>query len=161
MLDEYGLRLLAEIGIDVYLPRAVAGGQPASHAPTNAQAPALPEAAIRHDSVAASAILIVGHESAPARFLTDLQRACRLAGLSARTGACGVETIADARGLIVLGERLARDLGAAMPAQRQNEIAWVVAGAATTLVADAAAKQALWGEIKRLARQFARASRTD
>ncbi|MCB1571249.1 MAG: hypothetical protein KDI72_09475, partial [Xanthomonadales bacterium] len=65
------------------------------------------------------------------------------------------------RGLIVLGERLARELGAALPAQRQNEIAWVVAAAATTLAGDAAAKQALWGEIKRLARQFARAARSD
>ena len=159
MLDEYGLRLLAEIGVEVYLPRARAGGQPAGDAA--ATAPALLEAASRRDPVAASDILILGDEDAPPRFLADLQRACRLTGLAVQTSHADVGAIAGARGLIVLGERLARELGAALPAQRQNEIAWVVAVAATTLAADAAAKQALWGEIKRLARQFARAARSD
>ena len=159
MLDEYGLRLLAEIGVEVYLPRAIAGGQAASD-PT-APAPTLPETATGHDPVAASDILILGHEDAPPRFLADLQRACRLTGLAVQTSHADVGAIADVRGLIVLGERLARELGAALPAQRQNEIAWVVAAAATTLAGDAAAKQALWGEIKRLARQFARAARSD
>ena len=159
MLDEYGLRLLAEIGVEVYLPRAIAGAQPASD-PT-APAPALAGTAAAHAPVAASDILIVGHEAAPPRFLADLLRACRLAGLAVQGSHAGVGEIADARGLIVLGERLARELGAALPAQRQNEIAWVVAAAATTLAGDAAAKQALWGEIKRLARQFARAARSD
>ncbi|SFN09464.1 hypothetical protein [Dokdonella immobilis] len=161
MLDEYGLRLLAEIGVDVYLPRAAARVQPASDATAPAPAPALSDATSRQGADAPTDILIIGHESAPTRFLADLQRACRLAGLAVQTSHADVGAIADARGLIVLGERLARDLGAALPAQRQNEIAWVVAGAAPTLVGEAAAKQALWGEIKRLARQFPRARHPD
>lgn len=161
MLDEYGLRLLTEMGVDVYLPRPTASARPAAD-------PAAPTTAAPAASVGASQlppdpfdILIVGHESAPARFLADLQRSCRLAGLAVQSRHSGVDAIADARGLIVLGERLARELGAALPAQRQNEIAWVVAAAAPTLAGDAAAKRALWGEIKRLARQFARAARSD
>lgn len=161
MLDEYGLRLLAEIGVDVYLPRPIAGGRPASDAPAIASAPAMPEATSRPGAVARTDILIIGHEGAPPRFLADLQRACRLAGLAVQISHADVSAVADARGLIVLGERLARDLGAALPSQRQNEIAWVVASAATTLAGEAAAKQALWGEIKRLARQLPRSRRPD
>lgn len=157
MLDEYGVQLLAEMGIEVYLPRAAhagaAGGDaPAAGGPSSppAVAATAPMAPVR---ATGAGILILGHEAAPPRLLADLVRALRLLDLDAAPGAFQTEaSIAAARGLIVLGEALARQLGAGMPAQRQNEIAWIVTAGPAALAGNAAAKQALWGEIKRLAR---------
>ncbi len=158
MLDEYGMQLLAEMGIDVYLPRATHAGLASGDAPA-ASEPSSPPAATgtAHAPAARAAnagILILGHEAAPPRLLADLVRALRLLNLDAAPGEFQSEaSIAAARGLLVLGEALARQLGAGMPAQRQNEIAWIVTAAPAQLACNAAAKQALWGEIKRLARQ--------
>jgi hypothetical protein len=89
--------------------------------------------------------------------LADLLRSIRLAGLDvAPCDANSVASIARARGLIVLGEKRARELGASLPAQRQNAVDWVVVAAADELGGDAAAKRALWGEIKRLSRSAGR-----
>ena len=66
------------------------------------------------------------------------------------------ESIAAAHSLIVLGQSLARSLGAEMPAQRQNEISWIISHEPKVLAQSADAKRALWGEIKRLARSRSR-----
>ena len=156
MLDEYGLRLLAEIGIDVYVPRArrlEAGAPELPAAAARAPESSAGDPGPRPVAICASAdILIVGHEALPQRLLADFQRGARLAGLDLATvGALPSQSVAGARGLIVFGEALARELGSAMPAQRQNEIVWVVVADPAGL-ARSAAKQALWGEIKRLSR---------
>lgn len=163
MLDEYGLQLLAEMGIDVYLPRVSDTGLAERAAP--AQEP--PSALSAKDSgpvptsrAASAGILILGHETAPARMLADVRRALRVLGVDAEPGDVRAEaSIATARGLLVFGEALARELGAGMPAQRQNELIWIVSAGPRTLARDATAKQALWGEIKRLARQTGTACR--
>ena len=166
MLDEYGLQLLAEMGIDIYLPRVAHAGQsggeaPAAREPSSAAA-ATGAAHAPAARSASAAILILGHEAAPPRLLADLVRALRLLKLDAAPGELQAEaSIAAARGLLVLGEALARQLGAGMPAQRQNEIAWVVTAVPAQLARNAAAKQALWGEIKRLARQSGATRRRD
>lgn len=166
MLDDYGLRLLAEMGIDVYLPRNDADRRSHAEGPaSNANRTSIVDAA--EAAVVAAArgdssprfhdILLFGHEHAPAAMLADLLRSIRLAGLDvAPCDANSVASIARARGLIVLGEKRARELGASLPAQRQNAVDWVVVAAADELGGDAAAKRALWGEIKRLSRSAGR-----
>src|SRR5690606_7150802 len=68
------------------------------------------------------------------RLLGDLLRGLRMAGLDAAIAdMIQLETIAAARGLLILGETLVRALGAEIPAQRQNEMAWIISSEATVL----------------------------
>jgi hypothetical protein len=161
MLDDYSLRLLAEIGVDVYVPRAAAAIVAADDsvlAPSAGSQAALAAAAGEHPPLAMPAgqscdLLILCNQGAGDRLLADLLRGVRMAGLDAAIADAGHSAgIALARGLLVLGESLARTLGAEMPAQRQNEIAWIVTHEPATLAQSADAKRALWGEIKRLSR---------
>lgn len=163
MLDDYSLRLLAEIGIDVYVPRAEAATvvdntvvdvparsdlSPGSGAGASAVAQA-PQT----KGVATAGFLIVCAQDRDSRLPADLLRCLRMAGLDAAIANGGqIESIAAAHGLLILGESLARTLGADMPAQRQNEIAWIVSNEPAVLAKSATAKRALWGEIKRLSR---------
>lgn len=163
MLDDYSLRLLAEIGIDVYVPRAEAAAlarMPIADAPARSDVqPGSAAGAFavkrvpRTDAAATAGILIVCEQHRDSRLPADLLRCLRMAGLDAAIADAGqVESISAAHGLLILGESLARTLGADMPAQRQNEIAWVVSNEPAVLAQSATAKRALWGEIKRLAR---------
>lgn len=148
MLDEYGLRLLAEIGVDVYAPRSAA-------APAAASADQAVKAAMAESTVAGrdADVLILGSKAGSSRLLGDLQRAFRFAGLRAGLAAAGDDAVLnDASSLVVLGESLARELGARMPAQRHKAINWIITSEPQALAASAAAKQGLWGEIKRLSR---------
>ena len=160
MLDDYSLRLLAEIGIDVYVPRtASASGhdEPTSVANSFA-AGASTATAFPHGSAESAGILILCGPSDDGRLRQDLLRALRMARLDAAIAdAATPAAIAGARGLVVLGEALARRIGADLPAQRQNEIVWVVARELPALSQDAGAKRALWGEFKRLSRSLATA----
>ncbi|MGB0135020.1 hypothetical protein [Dokdonella sp.] len=152
MLDEYGLRLLSEIGVDVYAPRVAAAPTPAG----SGQVAEFDVAESRHQSAARSAeVLILGSAAATSRMLADLQRAFRVAGL--RVGVADARddaSLADARSLVVLGESLARELGARMPAQQHKAINWIITSEPQALAASASAKQGLWGEIKRLSRSL-------
>jgi hypothetical protein len=156
MLDDHGLRLLAEMGIEVYLPRVAPPTRTAEAAnmTPGPVATASGDAASRAPQSAPSAdFLVLGHEAAPKSMLADLLRAARLAGLDVAPGDVkSLDSMAHVRGLIVLGETLARDLGASLPAQRQQGIDWVVTSTPAQLACSAAARRALWGEIKRLAR---------
>jgi hypothetical protein len=165
MFDEYSLRLLAEIGIDVYLPRAErdpiaapVAVEPGVAAPANRHdlAGSMPASADAAAAVVAADVLILCAGREPAKLLADLLRALRAANLIGALGDIDdVEAAAAARGLVVLGESLARQLGAGLSAQRQNAIAWVVAIEPAALSRSADAKRALWGEIKRLSRTLA------
>jgi hypothetical protein len=161
MLDDYSLRLLAEMGVDVYLPRDAAAvvsavvhavgpsvGSVAGHAHADGEFP--PSTKPVGKSID---LLILCREGDHKRLLADLLRGVRMAGLDASIAEPGQSaSIALARGLLVLGESLARSLGAEMPAQRQNEMAWIVTHEPIALAQSAEAKRALWGEIKRLSR---------
>ncbi|HOX72060.1 MAG: hypothetical protein WAS23_12775 [Dokdonella sp.] len=159
MLDDYSLRLLAEIGIDVHVPRRESVGMrheapsPVVRSLIRSVAPVVPV-----ESEDSADVLVLCGPNADGKLLQDLLRALRMTRLGAAIadGSAG-ESIARARGLVVLGESLARTIGADMPAQRQNEIFWVVTREMLALARDAAAKRALWGEIKRLSRSVATA----
>lgn len=162
MLDDYSLRLLTEIGIEVYVPRAAAVApavQLAAH-----QADDKPQASVPAGNsvpparaVGAAPILIVCSEARHGRLLDDLLRGLRMARLDAAMADISrLETIAVARGLLILGETLVRTLGAGIPAQRQNEMAWIISSEPAVLAGSAEAKRSLWGEIKRLSRAQAK-----
>ncbi len=161
MLDDYSLRLLAEIGIDVYEPRAVVEQHASMPSISAAGSPsaATPPAREKSETAGAPALadyLILGAIDSQKRLCAELLRSLRMARLNAAiVDASQADAIAQARGLLVLGESLARTLGADMPAQRQNEITWIVSDDPDTLAKNADAKRALWGEIKRLSRSQA------
>jgi hypothetical protein len=158
MLDEYGLRLLAEIGVDVYAPRSAAA--PAGSVPAQSVAAGVFAGTEQPSAPVGTDVLILGSAGMASRMLDDLLRAFRMSGLRAGLSrAADDAALNEARNLVVLGESMARDLGAGMPAQRQNAIHWIVTSEPAALAASAAAKQGLWGEIKRLSRLL-RASAT-
>ena len=162
MLDDYSLRLLAEIGIEVYVPRTAVAApavQSAAH-----QAHDKPQAGVAAGSslppapaAGASTIRIVCSEARQGRLLDDLLRGLRMAGLDAAMADISrLEAVAAARGLLILGETLMRMLGAGIPAQRQNEMDWIISSEPAVLAGSAEAKRSLWGEIKRLSRAQAK-----
>lgn len=164
MLDDYSRRLLAEIGVDVYLPRAPAltittVAEPASVPPVM-QMPAVTEAfgsSTSVETVIAADVLVLCERREPTKLLGDLIRALGSARLRGAFGEISdPAAISSVRGLLVLGESLARELGPALSAQQQNAITWVVAIEPSALARSADAKRALWGEIKRLSHTLAR-----
>ena len=138
MRDEYGVRLLAEMGIDVYVPKAT---------------PARATAALAELTPSAAAVLLACVTGPRAKLVDHVERALRSAGLVVRRHeGSSIETEVDAHAVVVLGGTLARSLGASLPAQRQAALDWVIAADAEALARDAMGKRALWGEVKRLAR---------
>jgi hypothetical protein len=143
MRDDYGLRLLAEIGIDVYVPRA-------------APAPAEMPMASPTTHAGQRVVLVSAAGQQRVKLVDQVERALRSAGLDARRqDGASIKSLADAHAVVVLGAALARSLGAVLPAPRQAALEWVIATDADTLAPDAVGKRALWGEIKRLARSRA------
>ncbi|HEY0179567.1 MAG TPA: hypothetical protein VGC30_08030 [Dokdonella sp.] len=147
MLDDASLTRLAEIGIDVYLPR----GAPAAAIPAQPRA-AAPDASAP-TAARAAAVLIVAETSAARGPLDGVLRALRYAQVDGELAPAPDDTaLAAARGLVIFGEARARRIGAGLPAPRQQQIAWVVAAEVAALAGDARAKRALWSELKRLVR---------
>ena len=170
MHDEASLRRLEEMGIDVYLPRH-AGASEAASSPTiaDASAPAntaavatapAPAAASARDGVSPSAgdadVLLLADAAANAEpLLAAVARTLAFARVtSAKAGADDAGALGRARALVVFGEAQARAAGAALSAQRQSQIGWVVASGTAQLRGDALAKRALWGELKRVVREL-------
>ena len=157
MLDDYSLRLLAEIGIDVYFPRDVAGEMARADDVHGTAIDVAGSAQIESCAPAQrggfAQVLVLCGQAAGGRLEADLLRALRMARIEAALSDVDqLAKIAAAEGLIVLGESLARKIGAGLSAQRQNEITWVVAQEPAQLARSADSKRALWGELKRLAR---------
>ncbi len=158
MFDDYGLRLLAEIGVDAYVPRGSAVQAPAALAPAQAGAaqPARSADAVADAAphvVAATRVVVVFGSAPSPRLSADLLRTLRAARLDAVVAEAGDLAALDAaRAWIVFGESVARGLGAQLPAQRLRAVEWVVAAEPADVARSAGAKRALWGEIKRLAR---------
>ena len=153
MLDDYSLRLLAEIGIEIHLPQTVAARSAAGTVTADAaQGDALAPAAA---AAGEAEVGIVCTSSSRTRLVEHLVMALRSARMRSTRMDLDAAGIAGMRGVVVFGEALARRLGAQLPAQRQAAIEWVVTGEPDELACSARAKRALWGEIKRLSRQLA------
>jgi hypothetical protein len=158
MLDDANLRRLAEMGIEVYLPRGAgdratnaAIGMPETAPPASRQAVA--------DVVDAPAdvLLLTGLPSShAAALLADVSRALAFARMrSAQTASPDEAALGAARVLVAFGEAQARAVGALLPAQRQREMAWVVSAEPALLIGDARARRALWSELRRALRGLA------
>ncbi|WP_440225606.1 hypothetical protein ACQQ2N_10190 [Dokdonella sp. MW10] len=158
MFDDYGLRLLAEIGVDAYVPRGSAVRESAAASPAQASGgqragPAAAVAEAAPPAVPATRVVVVFGSAPSPRLSADLLRTLRAARLDAAIAEAGDLAALDAaRAWIVFGESVARGLGAQLPAQRLRAVEWVVAAEPADVARSAAAKRALWGEIKRLTR---------
>jgi len=176
MHDETSLRRLAEMGIDVYVPRAAESASssaiadaPGMYATTNATAAtSAPAAAVGAPAKDANAstrdadvlLLADGIATVAEPLLAAVARTLAFSRVtSARTDASDAQALASARALVVFGEAQSRAAGAALSAQRQSQIGWVVAAGIAQLRGDALAKRALWGEIKRIVRELRAAQR--
>lgn len=169
MHDEASLRRLEEMGIDVYLPRdaggavaapsSVVANASASRATAAANAPSSAVPASTKDAANTTPrdadVLLLSDAAitaaepllaAVARTLAYARTTC------ARASADDAAALATARVLVVFGEAQARAAGAALSAQRQSQIGWVVAAEVARLRGDALGKRALWGELKRVVR---------
>lgn len=159
MLDERSLRLLAEMGIDVYEPRVV------SDAPrVSGEAPVVPVRAIPatpppSEVSALAAVLVIG-ASEGTRWASDLLAALQWLGVASRLCASDdVVSLRAAAGLLVLGESHARTLSTALTAFEQERMHWVIGAEAGTLMANVDSRRALWGEMKRISRLLDAGSR--
>ncbi|MGH8173295.1 MAG: hypothetical protein ACREPX_09100 [Rhodanobacteraceae bacterium] len=155
MLDEQNLLRLAEMGIDVYVPRRA----PAVNAPT----PALPVVAPTPSPSSpgtsrgrASVLILTDAGSRWANgVVTGVERALKFARIAyATTDACEESALTRAVGVVVLGDALAKKAGALVPAQQASDAGWVFASDPASIARDAAAKRALWSELRRLMRSL-------
>ncbi|HEY0233086.1 MAG TPA: hypothetical protein VGC55_17695 [Dokdonella sp.] len=161
MLDEASRARLAEMGIDVYLPRVqpARGGSEAPPAATDAPLRAADAAAPPMAMPGARAVHVLllaeaGTTRAQA-LLAEVARALKFARVEGAAAEATDETqLAAASGLVVFGDALVRKVGALLPAQRQREIGWIVSGELGALARDGRAKRALWSELKRLVRSL-------
>lgn len=147
MADQATLRRarLAELGLEPYVLRQ-RKVPPASCQP----------AAIAAGTGARSEVLLLALAGgdAEARLLADLGLALARAGLVFRLAAPSEALPASARAVVVLGEAAARELGAGLPAARQQELSWVVGPALAGFGRDGACRRALWSELRQLARRL-------
>lgn len=152
MLDEGSLARLAEMGINVYLPRS-RGESPRAQPGELAQAPALDAVAAPATALGSVVLVASAVDSRPAGLLADVARALRFARLEcAACQAPDEASLQQARAFVLFGEAQVRALGAQLPAQRQREVGWVVAAETAALAGDAQAKRALWSELRRMMR---------
>jgi DNA polymerase III psi subunit len=155
MLDEANLRRLAEMGIDVYLPRGSA------QAPVEVAIAEPVESAVVVVSLAnevqADVLLLADANSRPAAaLLADVARALAFARVrSARMSSPDEAALGAASMLVAFGDARARAAGALLPAQRQREMAWVVSVELAELACSAQGKRALWSELRRSLRGLA------
>ncbi|MBO9665153.1 hypothetical protein [Dokdonella sp.] len=163
MLDESSLARLAEMGIDVYVPRsrgeALRMRAEPSREPAAPGAPVVAQPAVA--TAASAGVLLVGQATAkPAMLLADVARALRFARIDCAACETPDETMLQAaRALVLFGEAPVRAVGALLPAQRQREIGWIVSGDVAALVGDARAKRALWSELRRVVRTLSEGER--
>lgn len=158
MLDDYSLRLLAEIGIDVYVPRAEHGGaRQATGEATAADAPQPVDLSARVASAGVVAeIAIVAARGQRENLLKGLMQSFRFAGVESTLVDSGApDTVLAMSGVVVLGESLARTFGSGFSAAQHAALEWIMSGEPEAIGRSAQAKRALWGEIKRVSRRVA------
>lgn len=154
MRDDASLQRLAEMEVDVYLPRSARGQGVAAAAALVAAAPAHSAPA----TLPVDTVLFADDSSPAARALiADVVRSLKFARIACALVAADAETaLQQASAVVMLGEAQARRAGALVPAPRQREIAWIVAGEPSALRGNAQARRALWSELRRIARGLAR-----
>lgn len=166
MRSDASLRRLAEMGVDVYMPRV--SRRPIDGAPAAPVSSAAATSATRTEVTtpdsgplqtpgAARVLLFAGSDSkAAAALLKDIARTLAFAQITcARAASTDESAITAAAAIVMFGDGATRAVGALLPAQRQREIGWVVSAEPSQLARDAPAKRALWSELKRMARQLA------
>jgi len=155
MLDELNLRRLSEMGIDAYVPRAVA--RPAGITSSARAAETMTaSAAPRSDRASPRVVLLARADDARAKaLLAQVSRAFAFARIECTTTHRADESsLAEARGIVVFGEALAREAGSVLTTERQRTLGWVAGAEAAAIAGDARAKRALWSELRRLVREF-------
>jgi hypothetical protein len=170
MRDEPSLRRLAEMGIDVYLPRAamrartavppVFAADVAAIAPLRQVESSNTSAAVAKEPAPAIEVLLLAdvESTVAARLLADIARALRFARIvSAPAKMRDESAIGAASALVMFGDAQARAVGALLPADRQREMKWVVGAGLAALAVDAHAKRALWSELRRMTGGMAQA----
>ena len=170
MLDEANLRRLAEMGVDVYVPRVAAKAVPRAVSAVSDPARAIAAASaasgttrvddetrVTTSAPQAAVVLLADTPSASAvALIADVVRALKFARIACARGEARDETVlAAASALIMFGDRHARVAGALVPAQCQRQIGWIVSAELPALAVDASAKRALWSELKRMVRGLA------
>ncbi|MEO5561526.1 MAG: hypothetical protein ABIO49_16290 [Dokdonella sp.] len=168
MRDEASLRRLAEMGVDVYLPRAAmraavalpSGVAEASVvlASTRQAVSTHPTTSFAKESIRSAEVLLLTDVESPVagKLLADVARALRFARVACTSAHARDESaIGSALGLVMFGDAQARAVGALLPANRQSEIGWVVGSGLAALAVDAHAKRALWSELRRMTRSIA------
>ncbi len=166
MLDHDNLRRLAEMGIEVYLPRSTLQRDAVARPPLSAAesgATRVEWASISEvvDGTAAQAaatvVLLADATTEGARALVaNVVRALGFARIVCVLGEARDEAeLAGAHAMVMFGDRQARAAGALVPAQRQREIGWVVGAELSALAANGSAKRALWSELKRMVGELA------
>lgn len=153
MLDDARLRLLGEMGIDVYVPRSRPSGfqaEVAARTPTAESATTV----ARERAHARVALVARVQETSEKTLLAQARRALAFARIDGVIGDT-VEisaVIGDAGGLVVFGKNLAREVGAALPSDRAQKVHWISAADVASIVGNADAKRALWSELRRMIR---------
>lgn len=153
MLDDARLRLFGEMGIDVYVPRsrATAPGTNGA-APTSAAESAT--FAAREGTRARVALVARVQETSEKTLLAQARRAlafARIDGVIGDTVDIGA-VIGVAAAVVVFGKNLAREVGAALPADRARRVHWISAAEVASIVGNADAKRGLWSELRRMIR---------
>jgi len=150
MLDEASLMRLGEMGIDVYAPR---GARRSGVAPV-APSPRGDGASAASGQVRARVVLLARAEQARAKKrLANIVRALAFARIDGVIESTVDETrLGDAAGLVAFGDALVRQAGAALPEDRSRKLQWVAAADVGGNAMDAAAKRALWSELRRVIR---------
>ncbi|HEY6985315.1 MAG TPA: hypothetical protein VH375_04485 [Rhodanobacteraceae bacterium] len=129
------------MGVDVHVPRVSRDRNVAPAARTSA-----------HKT---SVVLVLARGGAGHPLLAQVLRALRFAGIAGRVEASAdAARIADAAGLVVFGDTLARETGTLLPANRRGNPHWFAAPDPASVSTDAAAKRALWSELKALVRRL-------
>jgi hypothetical protein len=159
MLDEQSLRRLEEMGIDVYAPRGArrsGGVAEVVPSPRGQHALATPRAARARVRV----VLLARAEQARAKtLLANIVRALAFARIDGVIeSAIDEARLGDTAGLVVFGDELVRQAGAALSEDRSRKLQWVAAADIGGNAMDAAAKRALWSELRRVIRGVAKAS---
>jgi len=156
MLDEGSrLAVLAAIGIDVYRLRAADAQDDASRTAVLAEHPAVAEPA----RLVVGCVNGAGRNPSLARLLPQLLRSVGVADAAARrieTAADGsLNALPEAPAYLMIGAAAARACSAHLSIERQNALMLVVIDDEPAMaLRDAAAKRALWQQLKPLARRL-------
>lgn len=149
MRAETSLRRLAEMDVDVYVPRPT---------PAPASSLAVPHVADAIESTRVAAgvevFLLADMQTSAAKSLVgDIARALSFARIRcAQSGANDEAALVGAVALVVFGDVQAQAAAAVLPARRQRAINRIVSSEPSALAEEPQAKRALWNELKGMVR---------